>query len=199
MRAIRTSGVYIITNLVTNKVYIGSSKEVEDRLCRHKVALLKGTHHSIKLQRSYNKHGLNNFTFNLLLVCSLHDLLLYEQLCLDAYDAVDGGYNVCKVAGSPLGTKHTEKAIANMRAAQLGRKHTEETRRKISQSNMGKKMPPCTDELRKLRSLNRTGIKLPEETKRRMSIAKKRVDAIRKIRKSLEEQYAGLSFEGFVP
>jgi predicted GIY-YIG superfamily endonuclease len=44
-------GVYQIRNKINNKIYIGSSKNVEARLSEHRKALLNMSHH--------NKHMLN--------------------------------------------------------------------------------------------------------------------------------------------
>lgn len=60
-----TSGIYIIRCIPTNKVYVGSSKNIEERWLQHKQMLLKGSHHSIKLQRAWDKHGAENFEFEI--------------------------------------------------------------------------------------------------------------------------------------
>ena len=43
-------GVYKIINLQTNKIYVGSSVDIEGRWKQHKKLLLKNKHHSIRLQ-----------------------------------------------------------------------------------------------------------------------------------------------------
>jgi hypothetical protein len=54
-------GVYCIKNTITNKVYIGSSLNIKSRLKTHIFSLKNNKHHSLKLQRSYNKYGKDNF------------------------------------------------------------------------------------------------------------------------------------------
>ena len=49
------SGVYQILNVTTNKRYIGSSKNIVKRLKDHIKSLHSGKHHSILLQRAWNK------------------------------------------------------------------------------------------------------------------------------------------------
>lgn len=46
------SGIYAIINTKTNKHYIGSAINFEERWKRHFKDLDNGNHHSIKLQRS---------------------------------------------------------------------------------------------------------------------------------------------------
>lgn len=46
------SGIYKITNVVNNKIYIGSACNIMQRFSNHKSSLRKGKHHSIYLQRS---------------------------------------------------------------------------------------------------------------------------------------------------
>ena len=60
------SGIYIITNIVNGKSYIGSSLDYLQRIRQHKYSLRKGTHYNNHLQSSFNKHAEKNFTFELL-------------------------------------------------------------------------------------------------------------------------------------
>ena len=48
------SGIYLISNSKNGKVYVGSSKNIEKRKKQHFKDLENNTHHSVKLQRSYN-------------------------------------------------------------------------------------------------------------------------------------------------
>lgn len=59
-------GIYKITNIKNNKVYIGSTDNMERRILQHKNELNNNKHHSYKLQMDWNKYGENNFTFDLL-------------------------------------------------------------------------------------------------------------------------------------
>lgn len=59
-------GVYKILNIVSEKYYIGYSKNIERRFKDHIYTLEHNNHGNIVLQRSFNKHGLDNFTFEVL-------------------------------------------------------------------------------------------------------------------------------------
>jgi group I intron endonuclease len=73
----KLAGVYIIHNNVNNKVYIGASRNVYNRLCDHKVMLRKGIHHNEHLQASYDKYKEENFTFDILEEC--HEDFIFSQ------------------------------------------------------------------------------------------------------------------------
>ncbi|BAU27807.1 group I intron endonuclease [Aneurinibacillus soli] len=55
--------VYKIINKWTGKFYVGRTNDITNRLNRHKVLLRKGLHHSIHLQRSWDKYGEESFVF----------------------------------------------------------------------------------------------------------------------------------------
>lgn len=60
------SGIYIIKNLVNNKVYVGQSINLRRRRNNHFRQLRKNTHCNQHLQRSFIKYGENNFQWQVL-------------------------------------------------------------------------------------------------------------------------------------
>lgn len=54
-------GIYCIENLINNKKYIGSSKNIYQRLHRHLSELKRNIHPNNHLQNSFNKYKQNNF------------------------------------------------------------------------------------------------------------------------------------------
>lgn len=157
------TGIYQITNLHNGKSYVGSAVSFRNRWREHLRQLANGDHHSKVMQRAWDKYGEATFEFKKLLVCAKSDLIWFEQR---AIDALQPAYNICKVAGSVLGYRHTEeaKAAAAERAKgntnRRGRKespeyceqakrsralrkncaHSEETKAKIAAAHTGKKM-----------------------------------------------------------
>lgn len=135
------TGIYQITNLQNGKAYIGSAVRFRKRWKEHLRQLTNGNHHSKVMQRAWNKYGEAAFEFKKLLVCAKADLLWFEQRALDA---LKPAYNVCKVAGSVLGYRHTEeaKAAAAERATgnthRRGRKEPKEVGARISAGRKGK-------------------------------------------------------------
>jgi len=53
--------IYKITNIITSQIYIGSSIDIKERIRRHFKDLKANKHHSLKMQRSYNKYGKDVF------------------------------------------------------------------------------------------------------------------------------------------
>ena len=76
-------GIYRIKNLVNNKCYYGSSKNIEKRWLRHKNELNKKTHINCVLQRAWDKYGEDNFLFEVVEECNSNILLEVEQKYLD--------------------------------------------------------------------------------------------------------------------
>lgn len=60
------SGIYQFKNIINNKKYIGSAFDFEDRKAVHLFHLRNNTHHSKKFQNAFNKHGEENFKFEIL-------------------------------------------------------------------------------------------------------------------------------------
>lgn len=77
------SGVYIITNKVNGKFYVGSGRSIFSRWLNHASDLKNGNHINYKLQRAYNKYGFENFKFEILELYEPHGLNICEQGYLD--------------------------------------------------------------------------------------------------------------------
>ena len=58
-------GIYCIENITNGKKYYGSSMNIDWRLEQHRRGLRKGIHINVYLQRSYNVHGIDSFSFRL--------------------------------------------------------------------------------------------------------------------------------------
>lgn len=99
------SGIYKITCTANGRFYIGSAVKLRARWAIHTSDANKGKHHSKHFQRAWTKYGEGAFNFEVLLVCSKVDLLMYEQR---AIDILKPEFNASPSAGSTLGFKHTE-------------------------------------------------------------------------------------------
>lgn len=138
-----TKGVYIIRNTSSSKVYIGSSASkggIQERFRHHKSALKHDRHANKYLQKAYNKHGIDSFTYEILEECLAEKCLEREQHYLDLYKSYDPnrGYNLCEKAGNTLGRKHSAatraKICHNRPSAFKGKKHSFKSLRKMSNS-----------------------------------------------------------------
>ena len=107
-------GIYRIKNTVNGKCYYGSSKDIDNRFIQHKAKLNNKTHDNIILQRSWNKHGGNNFVFEYVEECEKDKLFEVEQKYLD----LNPFYNIGKNAsgGDNLtNNPNREKIIENIK------------------------------------------------------------------------------------
>jgi len=147
------SGIYQIRNVINEKIYIGSAINIDRRWNEH-VSLLKRTkHHSRHLQSAWNKYGEENFEFSILEECEKEQLVEREQYYLDT---LCPEYNVCKIAYSQLGMKHTPEAREKMSISRRGKICTAETRKKLSEKAKGRTF---SQQWHELQSISHRGYK----------------------------------------
>lgn len=104
----KESGIYKIVNTVNAKQYIGSAVDFYGRWKTHLSSLRKNKHHSIVLQRAWNKYGEENFSFQF--IESVDDktkLLDREQYYINT---LKPEYNIAQIAGSCFGLKHSKES-----------------------------------------------------------------------------------------
>jgi group I intron endonuclease len=96
------SGIYLIKNILDDKVYIGSSINLKDRRYKHFWMLERGIHDNQHLQNSYNKFGEENFKFEILENCEYDLLVEKENYYIEKYKSIDSefGFNLAKVTES---------------------------------------------------------------------------------------------------
>lgn len=89
-------GIYKITNLINNKVYIGQSININKRIWTHKYELKNNKHDNIYLQNSFNKYGINDFNFSIIELCDSDMLNDRECYWVSFYKSCDRkyGYNI---------------------------------------------------------------------------------------------------------
>lgn len=93
-----TCGIYRILNTENNKSYIGSSISIEFRWKQHIGTLKRGTHRNIHLQRSFDEHGIDKFSFSIVEETSKEKLLEREAYWMQFYRVTEKefGYNLYK-------------------------------------------------------------------------------------------------------
>jgi len=101
-------------NLQNGKRYVGSAKDIYNRLHTHLSRLSNNTAHNQHFQNAWNKYGEENFIYGVLEYCSLENQFIREQHYITC---LSPEYNL------------TENVIAN-----FGHSPTQETRNKISQT-----------------------------------------------------------------
>lgn len=96
----------------SGKFYIGSAINIKARWARHRCDLKNNVHHSIILQRSWNKYGENDFVFNIIEECNIDNLIVREQYYLEKLLPV---YNICRNAGNCKGVKYSSESTEKKR------------------------------------------------------------------------------------
>jgi len=119
-------GIYKIESRTSGKFYIGSTLNIKSRWSRHKSDLRARIHHSLILQRAWDKYGENDFEFTILEECGKEKILEREQDYLDKLLPV---YNICPNAQNCLGKRDSEETKKKKRdiALKLGIKPPKET------------------------------------------------------------------------
>lgn len=100
----KPTGVFLIRNLVSDKVFLGSGLDLPGIVNRHKFQLSEGIHQNTRLQNDWNELGSRNFAFEILDQLGLasdptfdyeEDLKSLEKLWLEKLRPYgDRGYNV---------------------------------------------------------------------------------------------------------
>jgi group I intron endonuclease len=130
--------IYKIQNIVNKKMYIGQTNNPNRRKKRHFSELNCLSHKNTHLQKSWNKYGSNNFTFEIIdKANSFEEILEKEKFWINLYKTIDRkfGYNLTDGGRAPVFSKETIKKLSNF---QKGRKKSEEHKRKISKASKGK-------------------------------------------------------------
>jgi len=151
--------VYRWVNNVNNKTYVGSSVDFTTRLYKYysiKHLMENKTH----IHNALVKYGYSNFSLEILEYSNIKDIIEREQYYLNI---LKPEYNILQIAGSSLGFKHSEKTLNFYRNE---REVSNETRKNLSLAATGRIL---SKEDKDIISDKRSGIKLSEETKLKIS------------------------------
>lgn len=134
------SGIYIIRNKTSNKVYIGQSVDVKRRLSTHKSLLERGKHENDYLQKSFNKDGIENFEFKLIELCNKSELDYKERYWIKYYDSMnrDKGYNM--ESGGNENKEFSQDRIDSITGKgnpMFGKHHSNKAKESIMKANRG--------------------------------------------------------------
>lgn len=112
------SCIYLWTNLVNNKHYVGQTQHFYDRMSQYK----KGGATPF-LKNAIKKYGIENFEIDIIEYVPIEDLDKREQYWIDYYESYqrDKGYNICQFASTTRGYHHTPEAIKKMSEKAIGR------------------------------------------------------------------------------
>ena len=121
--------IYKISNNLNNKVYIGSSIDVERRWRQHKEASIneKDYHYNYPLMVAFREFGIANFTFEVVdtlpdyqaMIQAEHDWIIKEN-CV-----VPNGYNQTDNTNSPMFDPNVAKKMSDTKRDKYGKRVSE--------------------------------------------------------------------------
>lgn len=131
--------VYVITNLINSKKYVGQTIfDLKDRWTSHKSNARNGS--TFYIHKALMKYGFENFEIKTLVeVGSKWEMDLYEKGMIKAWDLrnPEKGYNLTDGGEGIPGRKHSEETKLKMRLKRLGYVVSAESRARMSRSKMG--------------------------------------------------------------
>jgi group I intron endonuclease len=151
------SGIYKITNKITQKVYIGLSSNIKSRFRHHRYYLNHSIHSNPYLQKAWDKYGEENFTFEVVEYCEKEVLQAREGYWCELFNVhdLDFGYNLRSSEEAGF-FKHSEETKIKMSESKTGnknsfygKKHSTETKKKQSNVKLGKTMSDSMKEKRR--------------------------------------------------
>jgi group I intron endonuclease len=178
----KTAGIYKLTCLVNNKVYIGKTIDLKRRINDHKKSRII-PNRKFKIAYAIVKHGWESFVIEILETFEgfdknnpdhNHKLLDKERKYIELLDTTDNekGYNICKYSTDRTGHICSEESKKRMSEAQkrVIRIFDDERRQKLRDARLGKKMSEdAKDKIRQYRM----GRKLSDESKNKLSVHRK--------------------------
>lgn len=126
------TGIYLWTNTISGKSYVGSAVDLRRRLSNYfSKVRIKSELETTKslIYKAILKYDYSNFKLDIIEICNIESLLEREQYYLDNFELK---YNTLKTAGSLLGFKHSAEAIELIRASRLGKPISEEAKIKLA-------------------------------------------------------------------
>ena len=128
-------GVYKITNTVTGKCYVGSSKNILRRWSEHKRFFKYRKYRSSQLYQDIREFGVDQFEFSILEECSVEELKVREQYYISM---LKPEYNIRK-ANAGVSVKYKEDISEYQREYyQANKEEAKERKRNYYQANKEK-------------------------------------------------------------
>jgi group I intron endonuclease len=152
-------GIYLLTNLVNGKIYIGKSINLYRRMQKYKSEAKHNKNQNRYLLKAIRKYGWENFEVSILESYNEIDnekLLDREEYWIRKLNTTDRkiGYNIVFRGTDWTGLHHTEKTkqklskmfsdgrFSGSHNPMWGRKHSKKTKKKISDRHKGKGKKP---------------------------------------------------------
>lgn len=182
--------IYKITNKVNGRAYVGKTVRSLSLCWKYHVADARRGRTDMLICKAIRKYGSENFIIEVLEECDVLVLSDRETHWVAELGTYGNGYNSTKGGERTSGYKFNEESRQKMSEKAKARGISEETRSKIIAANtgkkqgletlarrIGKKRGKCkgwSEEAKKAKSLQHTGRKHSEETKRKIAEGRRR-------------------------
>lgn len=143
------TGVYLITNTITGRRYVGQSKNIKRRFMEHRTPNASLKHKGSIFIEDIKKYGIDSFRFEVLEECAESQLLEREMAWIDT---IRPEYNT--VGYSP---SEKMKSILSEKGKEQWARMSDEQRKRVIQNNLigpGKGHPVSESTREKLRNAN---------------------------------------------
>ena len=117
-------GIYKIENLISGKVYIGQSTNIQHRCNSHKLELKKGKHFCKLLQKDWNTYGEENFSFLIIEECEKEKLNDREIYWIKTYGGVNSSNVYNEQSGGTITFTYSLAARKRQSIRQKGKELT---------------------------------------------------------------------------
>ena len=143
------SGIYLITNRINGKQYVGQSINLIKRWNQHKTESRRNVPRTI-IDKALKKYGIENFDFDIILECDLDMLDKWETDMINLYDCVrPKGYNVNPTG---RGLSDSTKRLLSYRMKENNPMKDPDVVKKVSKKLKGVKHNRVTDYQRQVTS-----------------------------------------------
>lgn len=171
------SFVYLVTNRVNGKRYVGKTNRPSARWYAHKMHAVRNDEKTA-LYSAMQKHGIENFTFEVIeSFDSEEDALFFEGWWIEYLGTrAPHGYNLTDGGEGASGAKRSEETRRKMSIAQLGRPHPPvgaETRAKIAAASRGRRHSAESRALMSRNAVGMRGKRHSPEARAKMSAARR--------------------------
>lgn len=131
----KKSGIYRWTHKESGKYYIGSAVDLGRRFSNYfSYPWIISQAKSSIICKSLLKYGYSEFSLEIIEYCDIKDTIKREQFYIDS---LNPEYNILKIAGSRLGSKHSAETKAKIVLALTGRKTSLTTKSKQRIARLG--------------------------------------------------------------
>lgn len=92
---LKMTGIYKITNLINNQIYIGQARDLSRRIYEHKYRSFKEntSDYNSAIGTAIREYGLDNFNIEIIENCSIEELDEKERYWIKYYNSYYEGYN----------------------------------------------------------------------------------------------------------